>query len=179
MSFAIETNRLIIRQWQDSDIAPFAVLNQDIRVMEHFPKTLTVQESQRFVDDMHQAIANQGYGFFAVERKDSGEFIGSVGLAHPRFQMHFTPCVEIGWKLAFCHWGNGYAKEAAFACLDLGFNTLKLKEIFAFTARVNTRSISVMEKIGMTRDSHDDFQHPNIAYDHPLSWHVLYRKGNR
>ena len=112
---------------------------------------------------------------WATTIKETGEFIGFVGLSIPSFEAHFTPCVEIGWRLTSSHWGKGYATEAALAVLKIGFEKYRLKEIVSFTASVNKRSIRVMEKIGMIHNVKDDFNHPKLAIDHPLSRHVLYR----
>ena len=118
-----------------------------------------------------------GYGLWAVEVPGVADFIGFVGLAVPRFESHFTPCVEIGWRLAREHWGRGYATEAAHAALEFGFLDLALNEIVSFTATTNRRSRAVMERIGMTRSPDDDFDHPSLPEGHPLRRHVLYRAG--
>jgi RimJ/RimL family protein N-acetyltransferase len=110
-----------------------------------------------------------------VEVRGGAAFAGFVGLSVPRFEAHFAPCVEIGWRLAAQHWGHGYATEGARAALAFGFGTLGLEEIVAFTAPRNVRSRRVMEKIGMTYDPADDFDHPLLPEGHPLRRHVLYR----
>lgn len=173
--FELQTARLRLRAWRDSDIDPFAAMNADPRVMEHFPSVLSRQESADRLEKIRAKIAERGYGLWPVERLDGGAFVGVVGLAVPEFQAHFTPCVEIGWRLVASHWGRGYATEAARAVLALGFRRYGLTEIVSMTTTANTRSWRVMEKLGMRRDPGDDFQHPTLPPDHPLAPHVLYR----
>jgi RimJ/RimL family protein N-acetyltransferase len=171
----LTTKRLVLRAWRDSDREPFAGLNADPRVMRHFPATLTRDESDDLVDRCIAHEAAHGFTFFAVELRESGEFIGMTGLARPAFESHFTPCVEIGWRIAFDHWNRGYATEAARECLRFALDQLGLSEVVAFTAPGNAPSRRVMEKLGMTRDPADDFDHPRLAEGHPLRRHVLYR----
>jgi RimJ/RimL family protein N-acetyltransferase len=171
----IQTPRLQLRPWRDEDLAPFAELNADPRVMEFFPRTLDRTESDAMVARIRGHFARHGFGLWAVEVPGVAEFIGFVGLAVPRFEAHFTPCVEIGWRLAREHWGRGYATEAARAVLEFGFRDLALQEIVSFTAATNLRSRAVMERIGMTRSPDDDFDHPALPEGHPLRPHVLYR----
>lgn len=175
MPSLLTTERLILRQWQDSDREPFARLNADPVVMTHFPRCLSSSESDAAVSRMQKFIEERGWGFWAAELRSTAEFIGFVGLSAPGFTTHFTPCVEIGWRLSREHWGHGYASEAAIASLRFGFEKLTLQEIVAFTAPLNERSIGVMKRIGMTRDPADDFEHPNVEPGHPLRRHVLYR----
>jgi RimJ/RimL family protein N-acetyltransferase len=164
----LRTERLVLRQWREEDRAPFAALNADPIVMEHFPSTMTREASDAFVDFNIAAIADRGWGLWAVEA--DGEFIGFVGLNEPRFR----PGVEIGWRLARRAWGHGYATEAARAVLAFAFDELGLAEVISFTSTTNVRSQRVMERIGMTRDPADDFDHPNVT-DERLRRHVLYR----
>ncbi len=171
----IKTNRLVLRQWQDSDLAPFAALNSDPRVREFFPGLQSREESDRDVKLVSDHIAKYGWGFWAVSLIETGEFIGFIGLEDVYFQAHFTPAVEIGWRLAFDYWGKGYATEGAKAVLKYGFETLRLDQIVSFTTRGNTRSRHVMEKIGMHHQAQDDFDHPKLPEGHPLRTHVLYR----
>jgi ribosomal-protein-alanine N-acetyltransferase len=168
----IRTERLVLRQWREDDREPFAALNGDPVVMEHFPATMTREQSDAFVDFNIATIAERGWGLWAVEA--DGAFIGFVGLNEPRFQAHFTPAVEIGWRLARSAWGHGYATEAARAVLAYAFDELKLDEIVSFTTVENRRSRRVMERIGMSRDPADDFDHPNVT-DERIRPHVLYR----
>ena len=128
------------------------------------------------VDRIEAGFAADGFGLWAVEVAGGPPFIGFVGLAVPRFEAHFTPAVEVGWRLAREHWGRGYATEAARAALDYGFGTVGLEEVVSLTVPANTRSIAVMERLGMTRDPADDFDHPRLPEGHRLRRHVLYRK---
>jgi len=173
----------LLRRWTDADRAPFARMNADPAVMEHFPAVLDAAASAALIDRVEAGFERNGFGLWAVERLDSGQFIGFVGLAVPGFTAHFTsppgsepgPAVEIGWRLAAEAWGNGFASEAASAVLEYGFGTLGLSEIVSFTARSNVRSQRVMERIGMVRDAAGDFSHPALPGSHPLAPHVLYR----
>lgn len=171
----IRTDRLLLRAWRESDREPFAALNADPAVAEHFPAALTREQSDEGVDAITRHFDQHGFGLWAVEVAASGDFAGFVGLNVPTFEAHFTPCVEIGWRLARSHWGHGYATEAARASLRHGFEVLELEEIVALTVPANRRSIAVMERIGMTRDHSGDFDHPRIAEGSPLRRHVLYR----
>lgn len=172
---AIETDRLRLRRWTESDRGAFAAMNADSVVMECFPKTLSTDESHAMVERIARHFDEHGFGLWAVEVKDVAPFIGFIGLARPRFEAHFTPCVEIGWRLAASHWGRGYATEGALAALAFGFRHLQLDEIVSLTAVQNHRSRRVMERIGMTHSPADDFDHPSLPQEHPLSRHVLYR----
>jgi RimJ/RimL family protein N-acetyltransferase len=169
----LETPRLILRSWQQSDEVPFIALNRDAEVMEYFPAVLTAAETVAMIGRMSDHIAQWGYSFFAVERKDNGEFIGFTGLSHPRFESYFTPCVEIGWRLSRANWGQGFATEAAKGCLAFGLEELKLPEIYSFTSVHNIRSQNVMKKIGM--DKAGLFEHPMVEDGHFLKQHVLYK----
>ena len=177
----LRTDRLLLRRWREADRAPFARMNADPTVMEFFTATLTRAESDDFVDRIEAAFAERGWGLWAVEVtadpgfQGLGGFAGFVGLWQPNFDAHFTPAVEIGWRLDAAHWGRGYAPEAAQAVLRFGFEQLGLDEIVSFTAVVNERSQRVMQKIGMTRDPADDFDHPRLADGDRLRRHVLYR----
>jgi RimJ/RimL family protein N-acetyltransferase len=172
----LRTGRLLLRQWRDDDYAPFAALNADHEVMRHFPRTMSRAESDALADGQRGLIDERGWGLWAVEAGDEG-FIGFVGLSIPRFEAHFMPAVEIGWRLARHGWGKGYATEAARAGLDFGFGELGLDEIVSFTAVVNDRSRRVMERLGMTHDPGEDFDHPVLPEGDTLRRHVLYRLG--
>jgi len=169
------TERLLLRRWREDDREPFAALNADPAVMEHFPARLARAESDAFVNRIGAQLDERGWGLWALEVRETGAFIGFTGLAVPRFEAHFTPAVEVGWRLARSAWGFGYASEAARAAVAVGFGELGLDEIVSFTASANTRSRAVMERIGMTRNEADDFDHPALPEGHPLRRHVLYR----
>jgi RimJ/RimL family protein N-acetyltransferase len=175
----INTPRLHLRHWRAEDLPAFAAMNADARVMEFFPKLLDRAESDARVEKIRDHFARNGFGLWAVEVPGVAEFIGFVGLSVPEFEAHFTPCIEIGWRLAYGHWGIGYATEAARAVLDVGFRLLALQEIVSFTVPANRRSRNVMERIGMTRTPADDFDHPSLPAGHPLRSHVLYRARPR
>jgi RimJ/RimL family protein N-acetyltransferase len=171
----IETERLILRQWRGADREPFARITADPRVMEFFPAVLTREQSDALVGRCEAHYREHGFTFFAAELIETGEFVGFIGLARTPFEAHFTPCVEIGWRLAFERWNRGLATEGARAALRYGFEQLNLAEIVALTAPANVRSRRVMEKLCMKRDPADDFDHPRVPEGHPLRRHVLYR----
>lgn len=170
----IETERLILRPWKLRDRAPFAALNADPAVMEYFPTGLTRAESDATITRMEDRRAREGFTFDAVERRADGVFLGMVGLARATFDAPVCPCVEIGWRLAPAHWGQGYATEAARAWLGYGFDALECDEIVAFSVPANARSHAVMRRIGMTRDPARDFEHPALPQGHALRPHVLH-----
>jgi RimJ/RimL family protein N-acetyltransferase len=172
---AIETERMKLRLWRDADREPFARMNCDPAVMEFFPALLTREESDATVDRIEAHFAAHDFGVWAAELKATGEFIGFVGLWVPSFEAHFTPCVEIGWRLAARHWGRGLATEGARAAVNHASQVLGLNELVSFTTDANIRSRRVMERIGMTCDRGDDFDHPGLPAGHPLRRHVLYR----
>ena len=172
----IRTSRLILREWRDSDLDAFAAMGADPRVMQFFPSLLVRKQAAAQMARYQAHFAEHRFGFWAIEVPGVADFVGMCGLAHARFAAHFTPCVEIGWRVAYEHWGHGYATEAAKGALEYGFQTLKLPEIVAFAVVANTKSRRVMEKIGMTYDPADDFDHPSFPVGHPLGRHVLYRK---
>lgn len=168
------TPRLLLRQWREDDLEPFAAMNADPRVMEFFPGPMTREQSDAFARRHAGELAAGRPGVHAAELRESGEFIGFIGLAVPRFEAHFTPCVEVGWRLVTSAWGQGLATEGARAVLEHGFGVLDLPEIVSMTAATNVRSRAVMERLGMTRDPADDFEHPSVP-EGPLKEHVLYR----
>jgi RimJ/RimL family protein N-acetyltransferase len=170
-----ETSRLLLREWRHTDIDVFASLNADPRVMEHFVKPLTQEESRTMLDVIQLRMKRDGFGLWALELKESGECIGFTGLNRPGIELPFSPRVEIGWRIAHAHWGRGYATEAARAALGLGFDVHGLREIVAFTTPGNLRSSQVMEKLGVKRDLKGDFVHPGVPDGHPLKPHLLYR----
>lgn len=177
----LETGRLVLRRWQESDLEPFAAMNMDPAVMEFFPSLLSRDESDSLARRADGFFDEAGYGLFAVEVKDGPAFVGFVGLAplSPSQPMPFEAEAEVGWRLASSAWGRGYASEAARASAGFGFSEVGLPEIVSFTAVVNKRSQRVMEKLGMQRDLAEDFEHPRLAAGHVLRPHVLYRLSSR
>jgi RimJ/RimL family protein N-acetyltransferase len=171
----VRTERLLLRPFEASDLAPFAALNVHPRVVETLGTTPTRAESDAMVERYDAELAREGWGFWAVEVVDGAPFIGMVGLHRLAPALPFAPGVEAGWRLDPDFWGHGYATEAAAAALQYGFSACGLAEIVAFTAAVNRRSHAVMERIGMRRDREADFDHPGVAEDSPLRRHVLYR----
>lgn len=171
----LETDRLVLRLWHRRDLEPLAALNADPAIMEFMPETLTLAQSETMMAHIMAHFEQHGFGFWAVEVKGQIPFIGFVGLSIPKFEAAFTPCVEIGWRLAHSAWGKGYASEAARACIDHAFAELTLDELISFTVTSNMRSRAVMERIGMTHDAQGDFDHPRLPEGHPLRPHVLYR----
>lgn len=170
----LESARLILRQWRDSDLPAFADLCADPRVMRYFPETLGRLQSAEVIGRARGHFAELGYGLWALERKDSGQFIGFTGLGQVGFDAPFAPATEIGWRLAYEHWGLGFASEAAWTCLACAFDRLGPEEVVAFTALANASSEKVMQSIGMQRDVEGDFDHPNLP-GHELQRHMLYR----
>jgi RimJ/RimL family protein N-acetyltransferase len=171
-----DTERLRLRRWRDTDRAPFAQMNADPRVREHFPSTQTREQSDASVDFWVAGFAARGWGNWAAERKDNGEFIGFVGLWIPRTPMPVprpADTVEIGWRLAHAHWGHGFATEAARACLRVGFERIGLERIVSWTTLANTRSRAVMQRIGL-QDTGIVFEHSAIPPGHPQRPHCFY-----
>jgi RimJ/RimL family protein N-acetyltransferase len=171
-----ETPRLRLRQWRDSDREPFAAMNADPAVMEFFAAPQSRAASDTSIDAWQSQFASRGWSNWAAELIESGQFIGFVGLSVPRRVLPFSPCVEIGWRLARPHWGKGLATEAARAALGVGFERIALTEIVSFTAVGNHKSRAVMERIGM-HDANAEFEYPGIPEGHPLRMHCLYRIG--
>jgi RimJ/RimL family protein N-acetyltransferase len=174
-SVELATARLLMRRWHPADGDPFAALNADALVMEHFPAPLDRRASDGLIRRIDAHFEEHGYGFWALELRASGELIGFTGLQVVSFQAHFTPAVEVGWRLARAHWQRGYATEAARAALSFGFGRAGLEQIVSFTSVANERSRAVMRRIGMSRDEREDFDHPQLAASSPLRRHVLYR----
>jgi RimJ/RimL family protein N-acetyltransferase len=171
----LTTPRLTLRHWHAKDLAPFAAQNADPEVMQFMPRCLSPAESDDFARRAQREIEARGWGLWAVEARADGQFVGCVGLAVPSFSEHFTPCVEILWRLGRASWGQGYATEAARECLRFAFEALALPEVVAFTVPANRRSRAVMERLGMVRNPHEDFEHPRLPPQHALRRHVLYR----
>ena len=177
MTTHIETQRMILREWKPEDRIPFARMNGDPVIMEYLPRSLTEAQSDRLVDRFEDHFETHGYGLYAVESKEYGTFMGFVGLNNVASEMPFAPAVEIAWRLDYDYWGKGFGSEAACCVLAHAFDNLGLEEIVSFTVHDNTRSLSVMEKIGMIRDEDGNFDYPGMRADHPLGHFVLYRIG--
>jgi RimJ/RimL family protein N-acetyltransferase len=169
------TARLLMRRWRAGDDDPLAALNADALVMEYFPAPLEPRESRALISRLDAHFEQHGYGFWALELRASGELIGFAGLQVVSFEAHFTPAVEIGWRLARAHWRRGYATEAARAALCFAFGRLGPEQIVSFTTVANERSRALMRRIGMSHDPREDFDHPELAPSSPLRRHVLYR----
>jgi ribosomal-protein-alanine N-acetyltransferase len=167
--------RVRLRRWREEDREPFAAVNADPRVMEFFRSRLSRVESDAMVDGIEKHFGEYGFGLWAVEVPGVAPFIGFAGLSHVRLRAHFTPCVEVGWRLAYQHWGHGYATEAARLALGHGFGNLALPEVVSYTSATNQRSRAVMERLRMRRDPYEDFDYPALPEGHPLRRHVLYR----
>lgn len=171
----LRTARLLLRGWKHTDLEPFAALNADPVVMEHFPSTLSRVDSDAFVERIKAGFAERGWGLWAVEVRATAAFVGFVGLEPATFDAPFTPATEIGWRLARGYWNQGLATEAARAVVHHAFGALDLGEIVSFTAVTNATSQRVMRKLGMTRDPAEDFDHPRVPVGHRVRPHVLYR----
>lgn len=169
----LETSRLLLRRWRPEDREPFARLNADPRVMEYLSGPIRREDSDSMVDRCEAQHERRGFGLWAAELREGGEFIGYIGLAVPNFQASFTPCVEVGWRLAAEYWGRGLATEGAGAAVRFGFTCLQLPEIVSFTVPRNVRSRRVMERLGMRFAG--EFDYPRLPAGHPLRRHVLYR----
>lgn len=172
-TYLFQSARLGFRNWTDADIAPFASLNADPVAMEFFPKTLSYEETASLAKKFMADFEEHGFCFYAVDRLDTGGFIGFIGLKRTNFQASFTPCVEIGWRLLRSVWGLGFATEGAIRCLKYAFEELALQEVYSFTAVINKRSERIMQKAGMKKIG--EFPHPVLTEGHPLQQHVLYR----
>lgn len=172
-----ETDRLILRAFRDEDRDPWAAMNADPEVMRHFPATLSREEADAVIDRVNGKIAETGVGFWALERKSDSQFIGFAGLnciAHENLPIFGE--WEVGWRLARHAWGQGYASEAGAFALDHGFRVMGLQRILAYTARSNTPSEKVMQRLGMTRRADMDFDHPAVPDGHPVKPHIVYEK---
>ncbi len=175
--YLFRSERLGFRSWMDVDIDALAAINADAAVMEYFPSVKTRKETGEFIERMQREYAQKGFCYFAVERLDNKQLIGFTGMSSQAFAADFTPCVDIGWRLAKDAWGNGYATEGAKRCLQYGFETIGLQKIVAMAPVVNLRSQNVMQKIGMVKVK--DFIHPLLLEDERLRDCVLYEVKNR
>lgn len=165
---------IVLRQWIDADLEPFASMNADAEVMRFFARRLTADKSRQALQRFRDGIDQRGWGLWAIEV--NGEFAGFTGLSEPKFSAHFTPCVEIGWRLLQKFWGHGIAFAAARQAEDYAFSVLKLEQLVSFTTESNSRSRKLMERLGFSHDPGDDFERPSLEQGHPLLHHVLYRK---
>jgi RimJ/RimL family protein N-acetyltransferase len=175
MTTIIETERLLLRIWKKEDAMVYFQINQDPKMIEFLREPLTMEQVNNFILTTNSHNDKHGYTLWASELKGSGKLMGFIGLRYTDWTSHFTPAVEIGWRLGSQYWGKGYATEGAKASLDYGFKKCMLKEIVSFTVPANTRSIRVMEKIGLKRDLDGNFSHPQLPVNHLLSLHILYR----
>jgi RimJ/RimL family protein N-acetyltransferase len=171
---SMRTARLLLRPWRDDDLAAFAAMSADPAVMKFLPPLVEPGACEAWARRLAAHWGDHGFGRWVVEITEVAAFVGVVGLANIPYEAHFTPAVELHWRLARPFWGRGYATEAARAALDYGFATLCLGEIVAVTVPANQRSRRVMERLGMTRDPAEEFDHPNLPAG-PLKRHVLYR----
>jgi len=179
MTSIIETERLILRTWKKADAEPYFRINQEPRVIECLRGPLTMEQVNDFIQAVNRQWDKYAYTLWAAELKATAEFMGFIGLNYTAWEAHFTPAVEVGWRLGSQYWGKGYATEGAKASLDYSFKKGRLEEIVSFTVPANVRSIRVMEKIGLKRDLNGDFAHPKLPAEHPLSQHILYRLTNK
>jgi RimJ/RimL family protein N-acetyltransferase len=175
MAPELTTTRLRLRRWHEGDLEAFALINADARVMEFFPKPLSRLESDSLATRIRSQLEEGAFGLWAVEVLGESSFVGFVGLAQPRFQTAFTPCIEIGWRMAYSHWGKGFAFEAAQKVTEYAFHDLQVAELVSFTAFSNMRSQRLMQRLGFTTLHSEDFNHPSLPEGHPLQHHVLYR----
>jgi RimJ/RimL family protein N-acetyltransferase len=177
MTPVLTTERLILRNWDEHDIEPFTRMNADPDVMRYFPSTLTSEQSQAYLQRIIDHHDKHGYGLLVVGSREDGRFMGFTGLSIPNFEADFTPCVEVGWRFDKAYWGQGYATEAAKACIGYGLGALGLQKILSFTSTHNHPSEAVMRRIGMEKIG--EFDHPKLEKGHWLERHVLYSIGRR
>ncbi len=172
-SYIFTSERLGFRLWQDADLSAMAALNADDRVMAFFPQKISRTDTQAFMERMQRQYEQKNFCYFAVDRLDTSAFIGFIGLSQQDFEADFTPCVDIGWRLAGQHWGQGFATEGAGRCLVYAFQKLNLKEVYAFCPQANTPSIHVMRKLGMQQQG--EFLHPMLKDSPELQPCVYYK----
>lgn len=173
--YIIKTERLGLRLWVTSDTSDFCDINADPEVMRHFPKILSESETHSMIERINKHHSDHGYGLYATEVLQTGEFIGFIGFAHPRFEASFTPCIEIGWRLKASSWNKGYCTEGAMGCLDYMKSHMDYDKVYSWTSPLNKPSERIMQKIGMEKVG--EFQHPLLDPEHRLSQHVIYRKS--
>lgn len=171
-TYLLKTPRLGFRSWSDEDLLPFSAVNQDSRVMEHFPAILSIEESSKLIERLRKHQEDFGFTMFAADELTTGKFIGFIGLKWANFDADFTPSIEIGWRLGYDFWGKGYATEGAQKMLQVGFSEFGIKEIYSFTTTKNWRSERVMSTIGMKKVG--EFDH--VLVEKPeMKRHVLYQ----
>jgi len=175
VDYLFSSQRLGFRNWLPRDIGPYVRLSADAEVMRYFPKTKTREESEALIERSILKIEQTGLGLFAVDRLDTTSFIGFIGFSEIQYEAFFTPCTEIGWRLAKEHWNLGFATEGAKACLKRARDKHKLEEVFSLTSTLNEPSENVMKKIGM--QSVGEFDHPKVPDGHELRRHVVYKKS--
>ncbi|MCQ4331816.1 GNAT family N-acetyltransferase [Stutzerimonas stutzeri] len=171
----LDSLRLRLRGWRDDDLDPLTEMCADPRVMRYFPALLSRDDCAAAMARCRMHFARHGFGFWALERKDDGRFIGLTGLAWSRLDLPFCPAVEIAWRLVRDQWRQGLGREAAQASLACAFERLQLQEVVAYTAAINEPSRQLMSALGMQHEAQHDFEHPDVAEGHPLRAHVLYR----
>ncbi len=174
VAYIIKTERLGLRNWNSNDLEPFIKMSQDEEVMNYFPKLLSKEECNNFIKRMQLHFKEFGFCYFALDIIETGEFIGFTGMLNQNYISHFTPCIDIGWRLKRSSWGFGYATEAAKSCLKYAANELNLKEIYSLASTPNISSIAIMKKIGMTYDS--TFHHPALKNNDRLKECIVYKK---
>ncbi len=171
----LHTQRCVLRQWRDDDFAPWAEMNADREVRRYFPSVLDAEQAAAEAGRCRDAIAQRGWGMWALEIPGEFRFAGFVGLNVPHYDAPFVPAVEIGWRLPRAAWDRGFATEAARAALEFAFKHLALREVIAIAVPSNEASLRVMQRLSMLRDATGDFEHPRVEAGHPLRRHVLYR----
>jgi len=172
-NYLITTDRLGLRGWEESDLELAYKMCSNERVMEFFPRCLTLHENKNFIDRMKTHHNQYGFCYFAVDRLDTNSFIGFIGLMHQTYETGFDPFIDLGWRLLPEAWGKGFASEGAQACVDFAFSKLDLPQLFAIAPKLNKKSQRVMQKIGMQEYTH--FKHPKIEESNPLSKCVAYK----
>ncbi len=173
----LQSERLILRAWEDRDRAPYATLATDAIAMQYLMSRTRQETPDQWINRQIVRFAEIGFAYWAVEARETGDFVGAVGLSPTNYEAHFTPAFQVGWRLLPRYWGNGYATEAAAAALRHGFADRQLEEIVAVTVPGNLRSQQVMRRLGMTHDPADDFDHPRLPEGDPLRRHILFRQS--
>ena len=173
----LKTTHLLLRQWREEDLEPYAKLTASKEVMKYFPQTLTVEQSNRAARKFQKLLEERGWGFWAVEERVSGQFIGYAGLHAPQTQFPFSPCIEIAWRMGQKYWENGYVLEAGEAILRAAFEIFGLEEIVYFSSVKNKKGEEVATALKMQKEE-QTFHHPFVEREHPLSEHYLYRIKN-